>query len=72
MKNNKIWLSLAKMSGKEMHYVQEAFHTNWVVPLGPNVDAFEKSWKNTWVMTGTSLPSAPVRPPCTWALSCRA
>jgi len=51
MKNNKIWLSLAKMSGKEMHYVQEAFHTNWVVPLGPNVDAFEKSWKNT-LLTG--------------------
>lgn len=40
--NNRIWLSLAKMTGQEQHYVQEAFDTNWVVPLGPNVDAFER------------------------------
>lgn len=38
----KIWLSLAKMTGNEQKYIQEAFDTNWVVPLGPNVDAFEK------------------------------
>ena len=30
------------MSGKEMQYIQEAFDTNWVVPLGPNVNGFEK------------------------------
>ena len=30
------------MSGAEMKYVQEAFDTNWVVPLGPNVTGFEK------------------------------
>jgi len=30
------------MSGKEMNYIQEAFDTNWVVPLGPNVNGFEK------------------------------
>lgn len=30
------------MSGVEMSYIQEAFETNWVVPLGPNVNAFEK------------------------------
>ena len=30
------------MSGNEMKYVQEAFDTNWVVPLGPNVNGFEK------------------------------
>ena len=30
------------MSGNEMQYIQEAFDTNWVVPLGPNVNAFEK------------------------------
>ena len=29
------------MSGNEMKYIKEAFDTNWVVPLGPNVDAFE-------------------------------
>ena len=31
------------MSGEEQKYIQEAFDTNWVVPLGPNVTAFEKS-----------------------------
>ena len=46
MPNNKhIHLCLAKMSpnGMEQKYVQEAFDTNWVAPLGPNVDAFEKA-----------------------------
>ena len=38
---NKVYLCLAHMSGNEMKYIQEAFDTNWVVPLGPNVDAFE-------------------------------
>lgn len=37
----KIWLSLAKMGGREQDFVKEAFDTNWVVPLGPNVDGFE-------------------------------
>ena len=34
------------MSGKEMSFIQEAFDTNWVVPLGPNVNAFEESLKH--------------------------
>ena len=38
----RIYLCLAHMSGQEMKYIQEAFDTNWVVPLGPNVNAFEK------------------------------
>jgi len=37
-----IFLSSPHMSGKEQHYIQEAFETNWIAPLGPNVDAFEK------------------------------
>ena len=41
MANDKILLCLAHMSGEEMKYIQEAFDTNWVVPLGPNVNAFE-------------------------------
>ncbi len=41
MNNKKIWLSLATMGGYEQKYIQEAFDTNWVVPLGPNVNAFE-------------------------------
>lgn len=40
--NKRIYLCLAHMSGREMQYIQEAFDTNWVVPLGPNVNAFEK------------------------------
>ena len=43
MNSDRIWLSLAHMSGEEQKYIQEAFDTNWVVPLGPNVNAFEKS-----------------------------
>lgn len=46
MENKKIWLSLAKMSGWEQDFIQEAFETNWVVPLGPNVDGFEKDLEN--------------------------
>ncbi|MBT9189042.1 aminotransferase class I/II-fold pyridoxal phosphate-dependent enzyme [Zobellia russellii] len=40
---DKIWLSSPHMGGGERKYVQEAFDTNWVAPLGPNVDNFEKS-----------------------------
>ena len=40
--NSKIYLSLAHMSGHEQDFIKEAFDTNWVVPLGPNVDNFEK------------------------------
>ena len=40
--NKRIWLSLAHMGGQEQRFIQEAFDTNWVVPLGPNVDGFEK------------------------------
>ena len=41
--NKKIWLASPHMSdeGYEMHYVQDAFDTNWVAPLGPNVNEFE-------------------------------
>jgi dTDP-4-amino-4,6-dideoxygalactose transaminase len=45
MGNSRIYLCLAHMSGNEMKYIQEAFDTNWVVPLGPNVNAFEDDLK---------------------------
>ena len=38
----KIWLSSPHMGGTERQFVQEAFDTNWVAPLGPNVNGFEK------------------------------
>lgn len=37
----RIYLCLAHMSGEEQKFIQEAFDTNWVVPLGPNVNGFE-------------------------------
>ncbi len=37
----KIWLSSPHMSGSELAYVQDAFKSNWIAPLGPNVSAFE-------------------------------
>jgi len=38
---NKIWLSSPHLGERERHYVQEAFDTNWIAPLGPHVNAFE-------------------------------
>ena len=39
----KIWLSPPHMGGAERKYISEAFDSNWIAPLGPNVDAFEDS-----------------------------
>lgn len=41
MSTTKIWLSSPHMGGNELKYVHEAFATNWVAPLGPNVTGFE-------------------------------
>ena len=47
-----IYLCLAHMSedGMEQKYVKEAFDTNWVVPLGPNVNGFEKDLEEFWAL----------------------
>ncbi|MDI9257689.1 DegT/DnrJ/EryC1/StrS family aminotransferase [Flavobacterium sedimenticola] len=42
MTKTKIWLSSPHMGGNEQRYVKEAFDTNWVAPLGPNVTGFEQ------------------------------
>jgi len=44
--NKKIWLSSPHMSdeGYEQNYISEAFNTNWIAPLGPNVDGFEQEF----------------------------
>lgn len=42
MINGKIWLSSPTMHGEELKFIQTAFDTNWVAPLGPNVNKFEK------------------------------
>ena len=42
MKNKQIYLASPHMGGMEQEFVKEAFDTNWVAPLGPNVNNFEK------------------------------
>lgn len=42
---SRIYLCLAHMSGEEQKFIKEAFDTNWVVPLGPNVNGFEDDLK---------------------------
>lgn len=42
MQRDKIYMASPTMSGNEMKYIQDAFNTNWIAPLGPNVDSFEK------------------------------
>lgn len=42
MEKKRIYLSSPTMHGREQEFVQEAFDTNWVAPLGPNVNGFEK------------------------------
>lgn len=44
--NPKIWLSSPHMGGSERQFVTETFDSNWVAPLGPNVDGFEKDIEN--------------------------
>ncbi len=48
MQNNKerIWLSSPHMGGSERKFVEQAFDENWVAPLGPNVNGFEKDLQN--------------------------
>lgn len=58
MINSKIWLSSPHMGGKEEVYVKEAFDTNWIAPLGPHVDGFEKDLCNfTGVENAAALSS---------------
>ena len=54
-----IYLCLAHMSetGEEQKYVKEAFDTNWVVPMGPNVNAFEQSLEEFLSTEGSGMRS---------------
>lgn len=46
MRTTKIWLSSPHMGGGELKYIQQAFDANWIAPLGPNVESFEKDLEN--------------------------
>jgi len=56
--NTRIYLSPPHMSGKEIKYVEEAFATNWVAPLGPNVDKFEQELANYLNIKGVAALSS--------------
>ena len=62
----RIYLCLAHMreAGLEQKYIKEAFDTNWVVPLGPNVNGFEKDLEdfvNDVKVPELAVPEATVR-----------
>jgi pyridoxal phosphate-dependent aminotransferase EpsN len=54
----RIYLSLPHMSGEEQKYVEDAFATNWIAPLGPNVDAFEKELADCLGVSGVTVLSS--------------
>ncbi len=55
-KQEKIYLASPHMGGEEMKYIQEAFDTNWIAPLGKNVNQFEKEMADyLGVKTGAAL-----------------
>jgi dTDP-4-amino-4,6-dideoxygalactose transaminase len=43
MSKPRIWLSSPHMGGEELKYIQEAFDTNWISPVGPHINAFEEA-----------------------------
>ena len=51
----RIWLSSPHMGGEEFNFVKEAFDTNWIAPLGPNVNGFEHDLET---FTGTKYAAA--------------
>ena len=54
--NNRIWLSSPHMGGNEMTYVQQAYDTNWIAPLGPNVQGFEEALES-YLQTSVKVAS---------------
>ncbi|CEP97211.1 spore coat polysaccharide biosynthesis protein [[Clostridium] sordellii] len=56
--NKRVYLASPHMGGEELKYIKEAFDTNWIAPLGPNVENFEKEiCKYTKVKSSTALVS---------------
>ena len=53
--NSKIWLSSPHMGENELKYIHNAFNTNWIAPLGPHVDGFEKDIET---FTGNKMKAA--------------
>ena len=53
-RTNRVLLCLCHLSGNEQKFVQEAFDTNWIVPLGPNVNGFEADLESFVCQTGVA------------------
>jgi dTDP-4-amino-4,6-dideoxygalactose transaminase len=58
LKNDKIWLSSPHMGGTEQKYVNEAFDTNWIAPLGPHVNGLEHAISSYLSKKGETLYTA--------------
>ena len=57
------------MSGDELRYIEDAFRSNWIAPLGPHVDAFEKEtaqYAGVNYSLATSSGSAALKGKCFW------
>src|SRR5690606_7560697 len=57
-KKERVFLSSPHMTGNEMKYIQEAFETNWIAPIGPNVDKFEEELASYVGTTGGAALSS--------------
>lgn len=55
---SRIFLSSPHLNGTEMKYIREAFETNWIAPLGPNVDSFEKEMASYAGVNGAAAVSS--------------
>ena len=56
MNQTKIYLSSPHMGGAEQDFVNEAFATNWIAPLGPNVTGFENDLKSYLQNSNAEMP----------------
>jgi dTDP-4-amino-4,6-dideoxygalactose transaminase len=56
--NSKIWLSPPQLTGKEAEYISDALKSNWIAPVGPNVDAFEQEIATYLNLNGVSALSS--------------
>ncbi len=56
--DNRVYLSPPHMNGRELEYIRQAFSSNWIAPLGENVDAFEEAVKSYVGISGTLAVSS--------------
>src|SRR5438876_4255548 len=57
---SRLYLSVPHMGGSEQHYVQEAFTSNWLSTVGPNLEAFERAFAERLGVPAVALSSGTV------------